>query len=341
MGSGIADQILLLREGIERVFSVRIDGKHQHLHALQAVVLLQYKHLRAQVAQILRHQADAGKLLKQGVDHLIARRFDPFALHRRGAGGRDLPEGIEGPEMIDTDDVEQLIAVADPVHPELIAVFLQVVPVIDGVAPPLSGGAEIIRRHAGDEDRPSVRIQQEIVPAAPYVHGVHAHIEGHVSHDADARVVRGLLHLHPLGIEQVLEEHLVLRFLFDLRGKSAARFRPVPVGGLPFIPASSAVFLFQGAENGVIGYPFLGDEVLIGFLCISALLGKGVVGRFQVRLLKGADGLIIHPVRPLPEGGDGLRKQSLLLQRVQADIKLVSRAGGIGLVGGIAVSHRI
>ena len=341
MGSGIADQIFRLREGIERIFSVRIDGKYQHLHALQPIVLLQRKHLRPQVAQILRHQADAGKLLQQGIDHLIARRFDPFAFHRRGAGGRDFPEGIKGPEVIDADDIEQLIAVADPVHPELIAVLFQIVPVIDRIAPPLSGGAEIIRRHAGDEDRSSVRIQKEVVPAAPYIHGVHAHIEGHVAHDADSRIVCRLLHLHPLGVEQVLQKHLVLRFLFDFRGKSASRFRPVSVSGFPFIPASSAVLSFQGAENGIIVYPFLGDEALISLLFLSALLHKSIVCRLQVRFLKGADCLVIHPVRLFPESGRKLGQQSLLLQRVQADVQLISRAGGIGLIGRIAVSHRI
>ena len=65
--------------------------------------------------------------------------------------------------MIDPYDIEQLSAVADPVHPELVSAFFHVLPVINRIAPTLSGGAEIVRRYSCDKDRPSIGVQKEVI----------------------------------------------------------------------------------------------------------------------------------------------------------------------------------
>ena len=100
--------------------------------------------------------------------------------------------------MIDPDDIKKLLVVTNAVDPKLVFVIFQVVPVIDWIAPSLPGGAEIIRRHSGDENRPAVCIQEEIVLSTPDVHRIHTHIERHVSHDLNTTFVGTPFYFHPL-----------------------------------------------------------------------------------------------------------------------------------------------
>ena len=173
----------------------------------------QGQHLGAQIPQVLRHQGKAGDFPVQGIQHSVPRRLDPCPLHGGGAGGGNLPVGVKGPEMVDADDVKQLLVIADPLDPEIEVVLFQVVPIVDGVAPPLAHGAEVIRRDACNIGRPSGLVQQEVFLAGPDVHRVDPHIEGHVPHDADSFFPGYSPHHLPLAEELVLQKQVVVDLL--------------------------------------------------------------------------------------------------------------------------------
>lgn len=100
--------------------------------------------------------------------------------------------------MVDADDVEKFLIVADALHPEGKPVLLHLVPVVDGVAPPLAGGAEIVRRYPCDKGGASVLVQQKILPPGPYIYRVHTHIEGHIAHNAHTFLMGIFPHRLPL-----------------------------------------------------------------------------------------------------------------------------------------------
>ena len=210
--------------------------------------------------------------------------------------------------MVDPDHVKQLLVVADAVYPEPIARLLQVIPVVDGVAPALAGGAEIIRRHSRDEGGPAVPVQKEVFLPRPHVHGIDPHVEGNVPHNADP-IFTGLLpHLHPLAVKQVLKEHLIGRLCLHVGGKGASLLRPGLVRLLPLIPADAAVDPFQGPEDAVFFHPGLGDKfpVVVGGL----EPGKGFP---QEGVLEGPDLIVAHPGLPFQKWLRLLFQKPLLL----------------------------
>ena len=74
--------------------------------------------LPSEISQIFRHQIYTRDLLFERVNHFISRRLNPLAFHSCRTTCRNFPEGVKRPEVIDPDNVKQLAAVSDPVHPD-------------------------------------------------------------------------------------------------------------------------------------------------------------------------------------------------------------------------------
>ena len=146
--------------------------------------------------------------------------------------------------MVNTDHIKQFTAVPDPVKPELIMIFFQIIPVINGISPSLACGAEIVRRNPCNKNGTTVCIQKKIVLACPYIHRIHAHIKRHVSHNSDAGVIGCFFYCHPLTVEDILKEHLVLNLFLHMSRNLCAGLRPAFILSLPLVPAAVSVFFF-------------------------------------------------------------------------------------------------
>ena len=146
--------------------------------------------------------------------------------------------------MINTDHIKQSAAVPDPVKPELIIIFFEIIPVINGISPSLSCGAEIVRRNSCNKDGTAVCIQKEVVLTCPHIHRIHSHIKGHVSHNPDPSVIGSFFYCHPLTVKNILKEHLVVNlFLYMIRNLCPC-FRPALILIFPLIPAAVSIFFF-------------------------------------------------------------------------------------------------
>src|SRR5262245_7048917 len=77
-------------------------------------------------------------------------------------------------------------------------------PVINRVAPELSLGAEVVRRHAGGKARPALLVQQEQLRVGPHVARVGRDEEGEVTDQAHALGMGMLLETFPLTDQQEL-----------------------------------------------------------------------------------------------------------------------------------------
>ena len=204
-------------------------------------MILQGKYFRAKISQILSHQVQSRNLLLQNIDNLITRRLDPLPFNGSRTGSRNLPVCVKCTEMVNTDNIKKFITISDPVCPELIALLFHMLPIIDWISPSLSYCAEIIRWYPCNKNRTSICVQKEIILSAPHIHRVLSHIERNISHNLDSCFIGSFLYFHPLGIENILKEHLVSCFCLCLCIQYVSVLRPGTVFLWPFIPAGSVV----------------------------------------------------------------------------------------------------
>ena len=68
----------------------------------------------------------------------------------RGLVGGDFPELGESAKVIQADKVAGLGGPAQALHPPFVTAGANGVPVVERIAPALTGGAEIVGRNAGD-----------------------------------------------------------------------------------------------------------------------------------------------------------------------------------------------
>ena len=113
---------------------------------------------------------------------------------------------VEPAEVVDPNDVIQVKAIAQPVHPPRIAGLFVIVPAVKGIAPELPGRGEGIRGTAGDLCRLAVLIQLEKIPARPGVRAVERDVDRDVPDDLYAALCRVGAQGVPLRKEEILLE---------------------------------------------------------------------------------------------------------------------------------------
>src|SRR4029079_6256745 len=79
-------------------------------------------------------------------------------------------------------------------------------PVVERIAPALSGRAEIVRRYSGDDRRVTRGVELEEVAMRPDVRRVVRHVDRHVAENRDAALSGGFAQLLPLASEDELHE---------------------------------------------------------------------------------------------------------------------------------------
>src|SRR5437879_13796592 len=87
--------------------------------------------------------------------------------------------------MIDAHQVDQLEQMAEAFDPPLIARGGHGIPLVQRVAPQLTGGAEIVRWYAGRNERKPALVELEQVLVRPHVGAVVRAEDGDVADDGD------------------------------------------------------------------------------------------------------------------------------------------------------------
>ena len=330
MSAGISPAVL-----IDLVLGEGVKGKLKHIHAREVIIIPQHQHLGPQVAEIFRDNFDVRIFLKQGIEELMAGSFDPLTFNRGRTGSGNLPVGIEGPEVIETDDIKEIFIISKAAEPEGKAVFLHILPVIDRVSPALAGGREVIGRHPGDKAGISVFVQQEVGTSAPAFGAVEADIERNVSHDLNAFGIGVFLELLPLFQDDVLNKTLIADLLFIGLEVRVLAFRKIPLLRLPFDPADHMVFLFQRHEQSVVLQPLLLNKRLI------VLVRDKVLKRLmKIFILISSDIVIGDEFQIFQIIGNVIQKP-LLFKQIQRNIQLVNRKGRERLVWAVSESERV
>src|ERR1019366_6480024 len=134
-------------------------------------------------------------------------------------------------------------------------------PTVDGVTPQLAGGAEVVRRHTGDDFWPSRLVQFEQVAVGPYVRAIESDIDGNVAHDANVVACAVRLQRAPLLLEFELDKLMAFNLVTQLvaRALNGIRLMQRQIG-IPESPRNIIVSFLERHEQGKFvepaGVPF-------------------------------------------------------------------------------------
>ena len=145
-----------------------------------------------------------------------------------GFAGRNLPVRLKAPEMIEAHHIEQGERGSEAVDPPFVTGGGQQVPAINRISPELSGGAEIIRRNAGNYGRAAQIVEIEKFGVGPDVRAIVRNINGDVAHEADGALLAIPLELIPLLKEFELPILVGIHFWRQLRGHFVHSLRISP-----------------------------------------------------------------------------------------------------------------
>ena len=140
----------------------RVKGELQYLHTGKMEVLAQGIDFVGNNAQILGYDRkifsqrlfDCGEKFHSG-------SLDPVSVDGSFFSVRNRPVGFETAEMINAQRVQDFQLILDTFNPPGESVCLMNLPVVERVAPELSGGRKIIRWYACDSQRISGSIKLE------------------------------------------------------------------------------------------------------------------------------------------------------------------------------------
>ena len=125
-----------------RPLRILAKSKLQNRHARKVKLVPDRLHLRRDDAKILRNDRQFPDLRFQRREQVRARTLHPLSRGRRGRARLNLPVGLESAKVVDPHNVVQTQRRPETFHPPAVGGLLQQRPVIDGIAPKLSGSAE-------------------------------------------------------------------------------------------------------------------------------------------------------------------------------------------------------
>ena len=198
----------------------------------------------------------------------------------RFAGG-NLPVRFKAAEMIESHHIEKRERGTEALDPPLVSVGGQQVPAINRIPPKLSGGAEIIRRHAGDHGRAALIVEIEQIGMSPDVRAVVRNIDRDVAHETDAALLAIGLEMFPLLEE--FELPILVGFQFRRQfPRPLAHGMRVSLANLrvPRGPHRSVVRIFAGHEERVVVEPWTGA---FAKAVEGRTIGAGTVGKENLR----------------------------------------------------------
>ena len=163
----VNDRILYVVVGQIVAGLTGIKGKLQHLHARISCAGQKLFGSRGDIAQVLRDDPYISEFLLDCAEEIKAGAFDDFAVLGCLVAVRNLVVFRKAVEVVDADHIVELIVALDALDPPVIVVLLELLPVVDGIAPELACRRECIGRAAGDNCRNQIFIKAEdILPRA-------------------------------------------------------------------------------------------------------------------------------------------------------------------------------
>ena len=155
----------------------------------------------------------------------MARRLSPAAVDGCLGRRRYLPVRLQATKMVDAQQVELSELRANPLLPPCKTVGTHLVPSVMRIAPELTGGGEVVGRHAGDDFPPPFLVQLKSIATRPHVSAVVADEQRNIAEDQDAAIIGETFEGFPLPVKQKLFELALFEGSPILLSRRRQRFR--------------------------------------------------------------------------------------------------------------------
>ncbi len=205
-----------------------------------------------QETQVFREERHCRKFRPDGLEERQARPFFPFPEACIVCSCRNAPIVVEGAEMVDSHDVEQLQLSFQAFEPPGKTILLVHGPIVERIAPTLAFGSKIVRWHAGNARRQGIFAQLEKLRSRPDIGAIGSRVNREVPNNSQPEVVCLPSQSVPLTEENVLKELLMLN------GFSERFVEPLFIGGVegalldwPCPPRLTVMGFLQGLEKAV------------------------------------------------------------------------------------------
>ena len=293
--AGINDAV-----GFEIVRQVEIvalaaEGELQDRHPRQAGISSKLPRRGRKLAEVLRDDLGIRKGAADRLEEGHAGARQPLAFAGGGGRIRNPPVVGKAAEMVDPHHVVELESGAHPGVPPRESIGGMHIPAVERIAPQLAVLTEIVRRHAGDRQRPArLLIEFEQVRAGPGIRAVHGHKNRNVADDLQPPPRRGRTHPAPLTEEQILRERVRRHRLLELAAqprRSRLCVDPRLLGPVP--PGPPFVVILQRPEIGV-GFEPRGVRLLE---CLEGSVNRRAAPAAEVLICAGEHGPD-QPVQP-------------------------------------------
>ena len=254
VGTGVGYAVVWVVVGQVGVVARAAEAELEHAHPRQAPPLQREGGGGVFGAEVLGHDRQAGQVAREGPQQGVGGHVAVAAPARVGVTGRHLVGAREADEVVDAHAAVLVAGVAQALAPPGEALFSKVVPVVDGVAPQLSGLAEVVGRHPGhDGGAAGVGVEPEGLAVGPHVGRVEVGVDREVAEE---------LHALPRGVVA--------------QGGELPREDELPEGH----PADGTVVGFGESRDGRgVGGAQLGGpgRPLVGALLVGEHAPQGVV----------------------------------------------------------------
>src|SRR6266568_897129 len=257
MGSGIDYRFLLMIMWQVWIRRTGIKSELNYFHSREVIAITQSSDIRRDYSQVFGNDWQ----FPEGSEYRIKQRcsgsLDPGPVDSGFLTRRYMPCGLKAPEMIDTDDVKELEHRTKTLDPPRVLPAPHLFPVIQGISPKLTGGAEIIRRHSRNSGRLTLRIEKKQFTTTPHISGIVADKNRYIANNGNSFCGRICSQFTPLPEKLPLNIFLDAYLSSQLNGSFFIRCRRQKSHlSRPFFPRAPFVSEFQRHKQRIVVKPW-------------------------------------------------------------------------------------
>ena len=272
MSTGIANAVasIVMRQIV--AVGAGVKRKLQNLHARIAGFFQQLFNAGGHQSEVFCDNRHVAQALLHSLEELHLRAVKPLAVNSIFCSVGNRIELIKGSEVVDSGNVKHFGSAFNSSDPPVKACFLQIDPVIQGVAPKLTCFGEKIRRTSCHANRLQFVVQPEHLGICPGIGAVHRYINRHITKQQNAVVIGILFQFFPLLEEKELNEfpehHVLIQIVEVVIDGIGISVLDQMIG--PFCPGLVLEQLFHCHIQGIVCQPaiFVTHKVPV-FLLIS------------------------------------------------------------------------
>src|SRR5690606_18574992 len=183
MRAGVRDTVRHVSVRQMVVIRISAEPELEHAHSRNLVLVTQSEYFGRDESEILGDHRDVAEIFHDRREKLVSGGLHPFAMLGCFILAGNFPASFETAEMIDTNDIDRLERPGNSCDPPTESVLDHRIPIINGIAPKLSGGRKEIRWDARDDLRRTIGIQLEFALIAPYIARIQRDEDRYVADD--------------------------------------------------------------------------------------------------------------------------------------------------------------